>query len=405
MESDFLGSIYEKLIPPEERKKLGQFYTPPQIADLIIALTIKNKDSTILDPACGSGTFLVEAYQRLRELGGISKGMTGGLGETYHKQILEQIYGIDINQFPAHLSVINLAIQNPRAKIDKVNVIVSDFFNIKPKQSTLFGFRSMDTSGQETEVYALPSFDTVIANPPYIRQELLGKEEKERIKNTIETDYTKLSVGTNAKKTSNVVLDKQSDIYIYFFIHALSMLNDNGMLGFIASNKWLEVGYGEPFQEFLLTNCRIKYIIEFDRAIFPDAEVNTAIVILQKARILDPSYATKFVRFKRKIPLSDMVDIIEKGEDSTENKDYRLNILRQNDLKIGKWNIHLRAPPVFQKIVKHSKVKRLGEIAKPVYGIKTGYNKYFIIDKERAKDFKIEKKFLKPCLSSPRKEV
>ncbi|MEM3653033.1 MAG: N-6 DNA methylase, partial [Nitrososphaerales archaeon] len=68
MESDFLGRVYEKLIPPLERKRLGQFYTPPSIVDLIIRLTLRRPDAVVLDPACGSGSFLVKAYHRLREL-------------------------------------------------------------------------------------------------------------------------------------------------------------------------------------------------------------------------------------------------------------------------------------------------------------------------------------------------
>ncbi len=143
MESDFLGRVYEKLISPIERKRLGQFYTPPGIVDFIIQLTLRQPNTIVLDPGCGSGSFLVRAYHKLRELNGIPKYASGALGETFHKQLLEQIYGVDINQFPAHLSVINLAIQNPKAKIDKVNVIVNDFFNVKPGQATLSGFESI----------------------------------------------------------------------------------------------------------------------------------------------------------------------------------------------------------------------------------------------------------------------
>jgi type I restriction-modification system DNA methylase subunit len=198
---------------------------------------------------------LVEAYQRIRELSGISKKMQGNLGEAYHREILEKIYGVDINQFPAHLSVINLAIQNPEARIDKVNVIVNDFFNIKPKHSTLFGFRSMNTAGEETQVYVLPAFDVVVANPPYIRQEFLGIDEKTRIKQMIESENKKIVVGISQDK-KKIILDKQSDIYVYFFIHALSLLKQKGMLGFITSNKWLEAGYGGGFNMFCLIVAR-----------------------------------------------------------------------------------------------------------------------------------------------------
>ena len=66
-----------------------------------------------------------------------------------------------------------------------------DFFNIRPKHSTLFGFRSMDMSGMETRRHVLPSFDVVVANPICIRQELLGEDEKAKIKGMIQSHNRK----------------------------------------------------------------------------------------------------------------------------------------------------------------------------------------------------------------------
>ena len=189
MESDFTGRIYEKLIPPDERKRLGQFYTPPGIVDLITRLTVKDGDEVILDPGCGSGSFLVGAYHRLRELKGYPRKSRGLVAYAHHQELIEQIYGIDINQFPAHLSVINISIQNPRARINKVNVLVEDFFNIKPGITTLVGFSSFTTDGTDSKVTLPPFFDSILANPPYIRQERLGVEEKRRIKDLIEKEF------------------------------------------------------------------------------------------------------------------------------------------------------------------------------------------------------------------------
>ncbi len=285
MESDFIGKIYEKLIPPTERKRLGQFYTPPSIVDLIVKMVLNNPNDVVLDPGCGSGSFLVSAYHRLRELNHLSKILDSPLEMRFHQQILDQLFGVDINQFPAHLTVINLAIQNPKSKIEKVNVAISDFFDVKPKQATLMGFKSVSAEGSSTLVKMPASFDAVVANPPYIRQELLGNKEKQKIKTLIENEYKdKLFIGVPKKKVKKaIVLGKQSDIYIYFYIHALKFLKNGRRLGYISSNKWLEVGYGRGFQKFLLEHTKILYVIEFDAAVFPDAEVNTVIVILEKA--------------------------------------------------------------------------------------------------------------------------
>jgi len=418
VESDFLGTIYEKLIPPNERKLLGQFYTPPPIVDFILGLTLKNKDSILLDPACGSGTFLVKAYHRLKKLNGFIKNFNGPHGGNYHKKLLKQIYGLDINQFPAHLSVINLAIQKPKTKIDTINVIVKDAFDIIAGQATLSGFQSIDTKGKPTELEIPSSFDVIVANPPYIRQEKLGTKEKEKIKARIEWAYKdkvflgkpgkiiqkkKKSVPT--KRHRNVIIvSKKSDIYVYFYIQALNLLKENGKLGFISSNKWLEVEYGESFQKFLLEYCKILYIIEFDSSIFPDADVNTAIVILEKETKKEnrDNNLVTFARFKTSLPVDSMLKSLKNANKNIDNSNLKIRIIKQGKLTLGKWSIHLRAPPIFYKIVSHSKITPLNSVAHVEYAIKTGYNEYFVLPNQKAKSLKIEKGYLKPCLSSPK---
>jgi len=66
--ADLVGYIYEELIPPEERHKLGQFYTPPAICELIAKWAIRKQDDLILDPGVGSGGFLLWAYRTLLKL-------------------------------------------------------------------------------------------------------------------------------------------------------------------------------------------------------------------------------------------------------------------------------------------------------------------------------------------------
>ena len=403
MESDFIGRMYEKLIPPAERKRLGQFYTPPGIVEFITHLTILDPDAVVLDPGCGSGGFLVGAYHRLRELKGYKSDSKGLLAYTYHQKILEQVYGVDINQFPAHLSVINLAVQNPRARVKQINVLVEDFFNIRPGISTLTGFQSFTAEGNKAKVSLPPFFDVVLGNPPYIRQELLSEEEKVRIKQLIESEYKgKVFIGSGPE--NETILNKQSDIYIYFIIHGLKLLKDSGRLGFITSNKWLEVSYGESFQSFLVDNAKILYVIEFDRAIFPDAEVNTAIIILEKEknkRNRDIN-EVKFIRLKEKMDFDSQIRRVQDIKVNFESDSIIINKIRQKDLKPGKWNVYLRAPTVYGKIIKKSKICSLSDVAKVMRAPTTGNNDYFILNKERVDEWKIEAEFLEPCLPSPK---
>jgi len=92
-DSDVIGRIYEGVIPPERRHDMGEYYTPPVICDLITEFAVDDDADEVLDPACGSGGFLVSAYHRKRNL------LTEPNGA--HQRILESLYGVDINRFPA----------------------------------------------------------------------------------------------------------------------------------------------------------------------------------------------------------------------------------------------------------------------------------------------------------------
>jgi len=404
---DFISRMYEKLIPPAERKRLGQFYTPPDVVELIISLTVTKPEAKVLDPGCGSGGFLVGAYQALRKLNGIPQRVEGAMGEQFHQQLLEQVYGVDINQFPAHLSVINLAVQNPRARVRTINILPKDFFDLKPGQAVLAGFAGLTAEGKQSTVTLPPSFDVVVANPPYIRQEYVGDREKEKIKALVEGEFREVSVGGAAgRKDRKTEISEHSDIYVYFYLHGLSFVNDGGKLGFISSTKWLEVKYGEGFQKFLTENCKILYVIEFDSAVFPDAEVNTEVTILEKAngeksREQRGGNQVKFVHINRALPMAKLLDRIQR-EAKADDDELSIAAVKQADLKPGKWSIYLRAPPVYHDLLKNPKLKPFGSFAEIAYGVKTGYDPYFILDREKLKEWRIEKRYLKPCSPPPR---
>ena len=107
LDFDVIGQMYERLIGAEERRRFGQFYTSPDVVDLINAFCIRKPGDRVLDPACGGGTFLVRAYARKRAL-----AQTAGRPPTSHGRILDEIFGIDIAAFPAQLSTINLAVRH-----------------------------------------------------------------------------------------------------------------------------------------------------------------------------------------------------------------------------------------------------------------------------------------------------
>jgi len=362
-DSDVIGRIYEGVIPAERRHEMGEYYTPPAICELITQLTIDDGNAEILDPACGSGGFLVSAYNRKKELLPEEKGG--------HEHILSQVQGIDINRFPAHLSAINLSIQDLSSHTEQVNVEVSDFFDITP-DTLRFGRVRAGAGGSEwengTDESAIGGFDAVVGNPPYIRYQNIGDKDKVRSHlDSVDADY----------------LSGFSDIYCYFITHATQFLKDGGRLGFITSDRWLSSQYGEDLQEFLLDNYKIDALIRFASQTFEDALIGTTILILEKCEEEweRDENRVNFVKVKQRMDLDDLATEVEGDFDSDKlvvTDEYRLLATTQAALRENpKWSLYYNAPPVYFDLLHGEDICELQDVADLHLGKKVGGNDYF----------------------------
>ncbi len=402
IEYDVLGKVFESLIPIEERHYLGQYYTRADVVDLIEEFCIRNPSDVIFDPACGSGTFLVRGYYHLKEMAKAKK----------HRELLSQIFGTDINQFAAHLSVINLTIRDLSELTNKVNVLANDFFNLKPTLSVLLPFSGKSIRNRSQKI-SIPKFDAIVANPPYTRQEELGEysgKYKKVLESAVLEDWS-----------SRYSLGKRAGIHAYFLLHASRFLKPNGRMGFIVSNSWMDAEYGKEIQRMLLENFRIKAIIESKaERWFEDAAINTCIIVAereddQKKR---EQNAVKFVLLKdalQKYSIKKLVREVEGKDEFFEDASLRVYCVNQKILSQegystdekgklewqgAKWGKYLRAPTAFFKMLKRDKIKSLPELSEIRYGIKTGVTKFFVMPRKRAKKFGIEQRFLQPILHS-----
>jgi len=415
---EILGQVYEDLIPESERHGMGQYFTPPTTVDLINSFCIKDKDDIVLDLGCGAGTFLIRAYARLKFLEQKKK-------HKKHKELLQQLFGVDIASFPAHLSTINLVLPDLNEKENFPYILNRDAFEVKPLQPYFevpqhsgIKYESISVSGKNTVKVKVPEVDAVVGNPPYIKQALI--EDKEAIKRCIYQDWGDLK------------LSNQSDIYIYFFIHAAKFLKEGGRLGFVTSNSWLDVKYGSGLQKFFLDNFKIIAIIEskVERS-FAKADINTAITIVERCKNREEreSNVVKFVSLKNKLD-----NLIPKGEDEEkflaceklvekvlssksliDNEKIRIYPKKQKELYeegiedkeyVGsKWGgKYLRAPDIFFKVLeKGGKIfVPLKNVADAKRGFTTGANEFFFLTEDQIKSHKIESVFLKPVIKSPR---
>jgi len=404
---DVIGRIFEGLIPSNERHNLGQYFTSPDVVDLILGFCLHHEDNKILDPASGAGTFLVRAYQHKKLMNQYKS----------HEDILETLWGNDIAKFPAHLATINLALNDLGADKNYPNILQEDFFALLVGDN---GFdpekwrrvRAKTLGLQEREVIYPRWFDAVVGNPPYTRQEEISKispEDAEYKRKLI----NKALLDLRGKKTAEI--GKRAGIHAYFFVHGTKFLKDKGFFGFIVSNSWLDVDYGKGLQEFFLKNYKVVAIIESKvERWFEEADINTCIIILQKCKdrkerdqnLLRFVYLKKSLRYfippaqdmwEKQIERLNAIDKLKKTilahNELYENEDLRIFPKKQSELwdegfdlekekYVGaKWGKYLRAPEIFFKILEKGKTKLipLKKIAEIHRGFTTGADPWFYV--------------------------
>lgn len=402
---DIMGRIFENLIPSQERHMLGQFFTNSNVVDLINAFCILNPNYKVLDPGCGAGTFLVRAYNLKKMLD----------ENRSHEEIISSLYGFDISKFAAHLTNINISIKDLKSKESYPRIINDDFFNISPHDFFKEHYKTKHLSGALVNV-SLPTMDAIVGNPPYTRQEELGKTFGEGYKNMINSVI---------KEDFGVNVSGQASVYVHFFIHGAKFLRDGGRFGFITANSWLDVGYGKELQKFLLDNFKIICIIESKvERFFEDAAVNTCITILEKSsnKLERDNHNIKFVELKKNIseffPDVDATDdkeslmkkekrrysqikkVIRDIENNIfEDDSIRVMAKKQSDLyNEEKWSKFIRAPKIFFDILENPKLIPLKQKAQIRFGVKTGDNDFFYLTKEQTEQYKIEEKYLLPII-------
>ena len=421
---EVLGYIFQRLIPKEERHKLGQYFTRPDVVDLILGFCVKNPGDKVLDGGCGAGTFLVRAYARKKYL---DRRKT-------HKELIHELYGVDIAKFPALLSIVNLVSRDLSQIENTPNIIQRDFFDTLPGKE----YPAIEIRGNKTRIWhvKLPEkFDAVVMNPPYTRQEEMEdifEEEKKKAYERSIKDWIEMHRDTYSRN-KKPKLSRRSSIYVYFFIHGGYFLREGGRMGFITSNSWLDVDYGGDLQRYFLENFKIKTIIESKaERWFEDADINTVITILERRS--DPkerdNNIVKFVLLKR--PLADFIPPAEDEDErwrrveelvkfiestNTYYEDDRIRIYpkkqkelwdegyddEEQDYVGSKWGKYLRAPQVFFKVLEKGvgKLVLIKHIAKIGRGLRTGDNEYFYLDANEVNKWHLHK-FVKPLVKSPK---
>lgn len=420
---DILGHIFENSVSDlevllgrrsAERRQEGIYYTPEYVTRHICHATIirhlsrsgdarnpaelvvEYRDSLddlhermgrirILDPACGSGAFLIGAARTLIDIheeimrykylddesgNGLDQSIDAG---RISKIVRNNIHGIDINPQSvdiARLSLFLLTAADGETLPDlSSNVMVGNSVTVDPDHGGLDWTRAFPAVFRGKN----PGFSVIIGNPPYVRQESLTASAKRAMAALPSSLLLALHDGFLVPKTS--------DLSAYFYYHSLGRLCKNGRLGFISGDNWLRTKYGKPLRQALLSNAEIDAVISPRFKVFSDADVNTVIVLLKRR----PPSGESHVLFAN--AKSDL-DFAEPSLDTVAR-------VRQGDLGAGDWSLYFDKPeiePLFP-------VMRLGDAGTLRRGVTTGCNDFFILSADEARNRGISAAYLWPIVT------
>ena len=427
IEPEILGRIYERFlgskirlteshhakveIKPEVRHAGGVYYTPQYIVDYIVENTVgekvKNKtpeeieNIRILDPACGSGSFLLGAFGYLikyhedwylehknrKYKDDYYKSSDGEFKLTLNKKcdiLRNNIFGVDIDREATEVAIMSLYLKildegydRGQAELFLKGHILPDMNgNVKCGNSlvntdfyknSLFDDKITDKLNPFnwktafSNVFKNGGFDVIIGNPPYIRvQELYY--------NFI--DYCKEKYNTAWKRV---------DISILFIELANNILKEDGLNGYIMSNQFLSTEYGKKARDLLLTTARVLKMIDFgDLPIFQKALTYVSIFILTKGK------TNNFKYYKSTSLKEDIRNLIPIRIDSKNLNDE--SWILQDELTIN----------LLQKLIKD--YPQLKEHAKCWAGLFTGKDDVLMFDEKDLDNIEFEKEILLPVM-------
>jgi adenine-specific DNA-methyltransferase len=350
---EILGSAYEQFLgkqirltaghkavieeKPEVRKAGGVYYTPQYIVDYIVENTVgkltekKTPDEIaklkIVDPACGSGSFLIGAYQYLltlhqqyykpkfdeltkiaasnehttrqrtdaqKERNKLPLTPDGNLTTAAKKQILtNNIFGVDIDAQAVEVTKLSLMLKCMEGETKSSLAAQMQFGervlptldnNIKSGNSLIdmdFYEGELDFEpGIEKKVkpfswenafstiFKQGGFDCVIGNPPYVRIQSLNETSEDSV-NYFKRKYETSKIGNY-------------DLYVLFVERGFSILKGNGILGFILPNKFFNTDYGKGLRKLISENGSLNEIIDFEQyQVFENATTYCCLLFLE----------------------------------------------------------------------------------------------------------------------------
>ena len=390
IEPEILGRIYERFLgskirltdghtakveeKPEVRHSGGVYYTPQYIVDHIVMDTIwekidgkdpdEIKNLTICDPACGSGSFLIGAYEFLLQY---HKNWYANTNQTNKKKyksdfyinsdneikltlrkrseiLKNNLFGVDIDREATEVAIMSLYLKLLDDGFDKGqselfmkghilpdmtdnvkcgnSLISSNYYEEKDMElfndEELRKVNAFDWNSKFPIIFNKNNgFDVIIGNPPYIfTREILTENEKHYFNSNYL--FTQFKLNT----------------YILFMEKSMKLINEHGTIGFIVPNNWLTLEYNSLMRKSIIERKAIEKIVLFNYQVFDQASVDTAICILTRRK-------SDTLKIWKKLSIEDEILITDTPiENYLSNHNYILSASNREDTAIEKINLN-----------------------------------------------------------------
>jgi adenine-specific DNA-methyltransferase len=314
---------------------IGAYSTPPMLARFLVSWAVRSPEDVTLDPCTGDGVFMEQAADRLIFLG-------------LQDSLANHLVGVEIDEKRADDTSRKLHMRYGTAP----KIIPRGFFEV--------------LGGQRPN-----SFDAVVGNPPFARyRDFVPKNERELAFRFLADFGFKPSKMTNA--------------WVPFLVAAIHLLKPKGRLAMVMPAELLQVSYAAPIREYLHTRFGFIYVVSFSKLVFPSVEQEVILLMGTKGEgrglhLIEYQDASDLeLLHKFRVPQEPVQDSKEKWTQ------YFLNDSQRGTLR---------------KTLADPRIKRLAEIASVDVGVVTGYNDFFLLDRELVKKWGIESCYLVPVVA------
>jgi hypothetical protein len=309
-----------------EKKRLGVYYTPEPIAELLAQWAIRKSADRMLEPSFGKCGFLTAATRRLETEG--------------NENPLRQIYGFDVDKNAFQGPLEELTSESEAAG----NFQREDFLEVTPEELSPEGF------------------DVVIGNPPYVSHHNMERGQRRTAARAIED--------------SPFTLDRKASLWAYFVLHSLQFLNDGGRIAWVLPGSLFHSDYSQSVVDAITSNFERAVALQLGERVFKNegAEEHTIILLAEGWKTGEPAETLEVGYVPSLEDLQSRIEDMRNGEWTGEPYHSR----------IGYVLMEPEVADALQIVRDRCNVVQLGDKANVKIGIVTGDNRFFVISPSTA---------------------